>query len=385
MKGRAVAIGLALLLLLATLFLAAVDVADQHPRGSALSIGDRGRRASYLVLEELGFETEVWTRPPGLLPAGGHVLWMPLPPEALSDEHYGDPLFEAREAGAQGRGRYDDFMHAGGTIVLPASTDALHFIEEELGFEQGLFSAWELDAIPEVPGDELLASGDGEFYELAAGEEVYAQWMAVGDGYLAFVAEGRWLDNARLGEGDSALVLTRLVGYLAGPPGSGTRVLFDEHVFGGGGQGGPLGLAFAPDTRLLTLHLILLALLVVWVHAWGREFPRDPAPLEQLAPLARARSQAGLLVRSGHVGLLADFLRAGTLRRLGARLRGSEPPPSEELTAMVHRVALESGHADRADDWTAVLLERTVTDLTGLVLLDRELRRVEEQAGVHAD
>jgi len=111
----------------------------------------------------------------------------------------------------------------------------------------------------------------------------------------------------------------------------------------------------------------VLALLVVWGRAWVREFPRDPEPLGQLSPLARARAQAGLLVRAGRVALLADSLRAGTLRRIGARVHGSRPPEGEELSSVVRRVAAEHGHPERAENWTAVFADRTVLDLAGVL------------------
>jgi len=384
--GRVVAIGLALCLLMLILFLGALGGASVGERGSALSTEKAGRRAAYLVLEELGFATEVWRDPPGLLPAGRHVLWMPRAPEPRGDEHAGDPLSVAREDGALGRGRYLEFMEQGGTLVLPATEEALFFLEDELGLEQRGLGPFELEGAPAVAPGEFLAGLDGELFELQGESgELFAVWTGVGDGYVALLAGGRWLDNGRIGEGDAGLVLARTAEYLAGPPESGARILFDEQVFGGGAPPGPVELAFAPDARLFSLHLLLLALLVVWWHAWVREFPRDPEPLNQLSPLARARAQSSLLVRAGRVGLLADSLRAGTLRRIGARLRGSEPPPGEELASLVHRVAAERGHLERAEDWTAVLADRTVTDLAGLVQLDHRLRTIEREAGVHTE
>ncbi len=384
--GRVVAVGLALLLLAVILTLGAVGGGPAPVPGSALSVEDDGRRAAYLVLEELGFATEVWRAAPGRLPPGRSVLWMPRAPESLSEEHADDPLRAARERGLLGRGRYVEFLEQGGSLVLAASEEALDFLESELDLEPDVLPAWELDGAPSLAQGELLELEQGGLTRfLGDGDELLAVRMRVGEGAAVLVADGRWLDNARLGDGDAGLALARLTERLAGRAALGGRILFDEHVLGGGVSSGPVDLALAPDARLLSLHLILLALVAVWIGAWAREFPRDPPPLGQLSPLARARAQAGLLVRAGQAALLADFLRAGTLRRLGARVHGSRPPEGEELTAVVHRLAVERGCPERAGDWTAALADRTVTDLAGLVRLDRELRRVETEVGVHAE
>jgi hypothetical protein len=375
-------------MLVALLFLSALGGASVEEPGSARSSEKDGRRIAYLLLEELGFATELWSEPPGLLPFGRHVLWMPRAPEELDPDHSGDPLSQAREGGPFGRGRYREFIEQGGTLVLPSTDEAVYFLAEELGIESGALVTWELEGVPEIPGGELVASFDAGLYELGNDEQLFATWSGVGEGYVALVGDGPWLDNSRIEEGDASVALTRIVEYLAGsgePERTGARVLFDEHVFGGAPTAGPLSLAFETDSRLLSLHLLLLALLFVWFFAWVREFPRDPEPLDELAPLARARAQSGLLVRAGQAALLADFLRAGTLRRIGARLRGSEPPSGEALTAMVHAVAVERGHPERAADWTAVLADRTVTDLAGLTRLDRQLRNIETEVGVHLE
>jgi hypothetical protein len=170
-----------------------------------------------------------------------------------------------------------------------------------------------------------------------------ARVEVLGQGRLVLRAGGSWTDNAHLGRGDAALALVRVLERVRGG-----RVLFDEYALGAGEHRSPVDLAVSRAGWLFSAHLVLLALLAVAHHAWVREFPRDAPPLGELAPLARARAEAGFLLRAGHVDALAEMLREGAL--------GSLRDP-----------------ADR-ERWTSALGSRTVHDLDGLVQLDRDLR-----------
>jgi hypothetical protein len=328
-------------------------------RDSARSSTPRGRMAAFLILEELGFEPELWRKPPGELPGGEHVLWMPRPPAEFADyeesaDFAGDPLELAREGSDFSPRHYRSFMETGGVLVLPASDDALAFLQNGLGLETGPLERWRLDRLPVLEDGELeLREREGRREYHDSNDQLIALEVEVEDGAFALLADGPWPRNQRLEDGDRALALVRVLEDLVARRAPEGRFLLDEHVLGWTSHEGPLDLAFSAEARLLSLHVLLLALLATWARSWAREFPRDPRPHEQLSPLARARAQAGLLLRARRFEVLAGFLREGTLRGLG-----DATPPG----------------------WTDALAGRTVDDLDGLVRLDRDLRAFEHGA-----
>ena len=363
----AVGLLLAAITLLATLGQPPVAIG-----GSAHSAEDDGRLGLLLLFERLGFEPEVWERPPGELPAsdarGPGTLWLWTSPRGyVPDVDEDDPLERARAAGSGAFVHYRSFVERGGRLVLHAGESTESFLERVLG----------LPPSGPDPGDEGDAEARAEGQRDGTGEPNAGQglvWIAAEDGpWGELRSEGRLIARrARLGEGDvvltvdevhnrrlqsgegerRALEAVRLVAFE--PPAGPLR--FDEGALHDRlGSGSAAALAFGPG-RVLTWHLAALALLIVWAAAWPREFPRDPQEPAALAPLSRARATADGLVRVGRFGTLSRLLRAG----LPAEPAASGPP----------RLGRPPGSLEE-------LRGRRVMDLESLVELDRALRELE--------
>jgi len=320
-----------LVLALVLLVLVGLGGVSTDAEGSVGSSARGGRLAGFLVLEELGHAPEVWLQPPGELPAGPHQVWLAVAPpfpeerdEALAED---DPLEAARSAGPAGVGRYLEFMEQGGTLVLPATERTVLFLEQALDLESEPLLAWERERPGGLIGGGLeLTSFETpagtQVIEHHAGEELLATEVGVGAGSCVLIASGDYLDNDHLAEGDNGLLLVHLAERRA----DGARLLFDEHALGLVSGPSSTGLALSPRGLLLTLNLGLLLLILCWREAWAREFPRDPAPLGRVSPLARARGLADLLQRAGRIDVLAEMLRVGDGRRTTVPQKPSTAP-----------------------------------------------------------
>jgi len=277
---------------------------------------------------------------------------MPRPPREFaayeaSGDYGDDPLEQARRNSDFGAHHYRSFVEGGGVVLIEKREQALDFLVEGLGLEEEPLQDGRLEDAPVLADGQLdTRPGPDRTEHYDSNGALVAIEIELGKGAFVLLPGGSWARNRRFEEGDRALLVVRLVERFQ----QGGRVLFDESVLAGPAHEGPLDLAFSARARLLSFHVLLLALLLTWSRAWSREFPRDPRPHDQLSPLARARALAGLLVRARRLDLLADFLRAGTLRRLG-----DETPPG----------------------WTDALAGRPVVDMEGLVRLDRDLRAFE--------
>ena len=339
MSGRGMGIAAIVLVILVGVVLS-LGGGVSSTSGSVGSSDRDGRLAAFLLLDELGFEPEPWSAPPGELPSGPHQLWLADAPfsfeaadEASSEEPVAeDPLEIARARGASGLARYREFMEQGGTLVLPATESVLAFLVEGLGLAA--------DAIPELESDDAPARFGRDLTDARG----LAKTLPVGAGGCRLIPPGDYLDNDELDEEGHALFLVRTV-ELGDPDG---RLLFDEYALGLGAGESSASLAVSPRGLLLTLNLALVLLVVTWRSAWAREFPRDPEPLGRVSPLARARGLAAVMIRAERFDALADMLRAGDGRR------GAPEPPER--------------------------LRHTPTTLDELAELDRELREAEHVA-----
>ena len=402
--GRAASVALAVLILVAAVLAPLLSRKPSQEHGSVASTQPEGRRAALLLLRELGLAAEAWRLRPGLLPSGPHLVWLARAPgERAQDPTHSqgeaDPLEAAREAGPGALRHYREFVEQGGTLLLPSGEAELEFLVRGLGIEacadlERLTLAQANDEVRlagealELPWGEHAfadpASAGARFEPLLLGPEgeLLAFELPLGRGTLAVLAGDRFLDNARLGEGDCAVLLARLAERYAGE-GRARRVLFDEGALGRLASGSPIAMALAPRALPFTLHALALLALLVWRSAWVREFPRDPEPLEQLSPLVRAQSQAALLARGKKAAELASMLREGTLVRVSQRLEGGarEGAAGEERAARVSRLAAASGAPGAVERWREALLERRVASLAELAALDRDLRALEAEAG----
>jgi hypothetical protein len=360
--GRFAALASAVLVLAAAALLPMLAAPDTAPPASARGSDSAGRRALFLLLAELGFEPELWGRPPGALPGGSAaergLLWMPGAPAAFDPQAApDDPLERSRAAGGGAWAHYRGFVSGGGTLVLVADGASEVFLDRALGLSGAATEPFEASAAPAFEGS-FAAGAAGNAVELrGGGGELLARELPLGDGALVLVAGGDWLDNSGLGRA-GALFAVRLVeraAERAGTPASRFPVRFDEWALRSRPrEGSALALAFGPG-RFASLHLALVLALLAWRALGAREFPRDPGTDESFAPILRARARAAYLARLGRHDALADLLRAGRAER-----------------------AAGPGHRGGADaGWTEGPPSRKVTDLEGLVALDRELEGLE--------
>lgn len=404
MKARSLEQGLAVVLFGGIVLLAVFGMfasePGELPAKSASSKAADGRRAAFALLAELGYEVEEWRQPPGDLPRGGGLLFVPSIPITLGME----PDDEAQEAvGARpllGPSHdplgYVQFIEAGGTLVLPVSDLTQTFITEHLGFDglAGLCAPTEAEPerlriqLPDgstVRADWPLASAFPGF--LYGGpctpllqDELglpLALEVRLGAGHLVLLGSDDFLSNAALDTADHALLLVRIVEEFA----QGGPVLFDEYALGRWRPTGATEMALKPRFAAITWHLALLLLLFVWRHAWVREFPRDPESLAAVSPLARARSTASLLERAGRIDLAASRLIDGVLASLARSLR----VPLRTLTVSDDRarrlatIAARAGLDHRTGAWRAAILERDVRGAQDLEQLGVALADLERE------
>ena len=398
------------------------------PATSVFSVEDRGLRASYLLLEQLGFTPRSWTSSPGHLPRDESLLLMAAVPETPPNYEQTGEAGEPGEPGETGEAtpvrsrrlrdplHYLRFVEEGGRVLLPADEEELEFLTDTLSLAE--FEDLRVIESPDIEAEiELeplsLFLGNGErlelewapghyfaslpvttrFEVLAADEAGRARCVSlpVGRGAFALLAPGDPpFVNELLGEGDNALFLVRLVEALS----PGGVVLYDEYALGGWVPDSPLDLALSAQSFPFTLHLVLWALVGLWFVAWARAFARDPEPLGQVSAALRARGFAGMLGAAGRWDLLARMLRAGVARRLAARLglrrrasgeEGDRKLPGEldagRLDALIDRLAAGEKAAER-ERLAGLLASAPVRDADGLERLANELAKVEER--VHA-
>ena len=339
-------------LLLLGLLLRAIPSGSGDEPMSVRSTEPDGRRALYLLLEELGFQPSAWTRSPGLLPRGETLLVLRpcrRPPPgygAADEEELSAPIGSTSTRRQRDPLHYLRFAEEGGTLLCFAYEEEIEFLTEVLGIDdfydaeattedlgyeevptlvlpsgERLEEAWvwedEEDDVPFFNDERFAIPDVGSPFRVLIADEAgrpLALRYSAGRGEIVVLAPVDWfLDNAELGQGQNALLFVRLVEELA-PHG---RVLFDEYALGGWVPDSPIALAFAPRAFPFSVHLLLWASLAIWLVAWTRGFPREPEPWTRISALARAQGLAGLLSTAGRWDVLGRMLSDGVSRRLG--------------------------------------------------------------------
>jgi hypothetical protein len=365
--------------------------------------GPHGWHAAFVLLQELGLSPRAWEQPPGLLPSGRQLVWLPcVPIDPREDEEVVDASSEpraqpdaldlAREVSRRSPRHLRGFLEQGGLLAAALSPEMLEFLRADVGLHE--LEGAELEELDPAPGRVRLPSGEQLELELESASrltgldgsvernvlastlraETVAIELPVGRGALVLLASDAILDNSALRSVDQALFLVRLLEALA--PQS---VLFDEHALGLWSEAGTLDLALSPRLRLLTLHLVITALLAAWSLSFAREFPRDPEPLLATAPLERARGISSLALRAGRPGVLGRELVRGTLQGIGQRLR-TPLPESESARRWLERLCEAAGlprAGDPIETWDAKLLRAHVRTREDLARLDAGLRNLE--------
>ena len=394
-------------LLFALYLLPSAGSADER---SATSLELDGRRALFLFLgsELMGYTPEAWRGAPAELPSGPHLLVLPAaPPVHAYSIDGGDDGERVTPRRLRSPLHYRRFLEAGGTLLATAEEDVLRFLSEELG----LVEVEELDVerpdevavdtLPEVTfasGARVRPVGRGGSWFTGGEEGVELETLArdaegrdlvvrleVGRGACVLVASRDWFRNQVLRRPENAVRVVRLFEELE----PFQRVLFDEYALGSWKPPSATGLALGPRPRILTLHLLALAALLLWRAVGRRGFAREPDAARALSPLTRARGLAGLYLRRRRFSLLAHQLRSASLRRLGRGARGREAQSAlglaedtshahevEELIGRLGPAADRSGFAERA---RRAYLGTEVQAVDDLERLDREITAVEAQ------
>ncbi len=348
MKARKLEAWLGGLILGAIVLLALFTQLGPRPgaalRGSIGSVEPEGRRALALLFDRLGLGAEGWRQVPAALPPGAHVVWLARPPgrDVFRRDEPDEP--SENRVGIHALEHYAAFVRQGGTLVV-AGEDGLCFLRDDLGFAAA--EELEIESHGEELRDALLSTGEvvsvrashafarldpgGQAREIAtfvpegsAAQAPFAVELPEGAGRAIVLAEGEFLDNARIGLADHALFAARVCETAS----RGGRLLLDEYALGLWTSGTAFTVARSPQMLLVSLHALALVLLWAWMHGVPRAFPRDPEPLESFSPVLRARAQARLLERAGRVRLLAPPLRSAALERVARRLRLRLPAAS---------------------------------------------------------
>ncbi len=375
-----------------------LDHGEPSTSDSVASTRPAGRRALFLVLEELGFTPREWHQAPVALPEGGAVLWMSRAPtwaEGDGEPGAGESDTPAEPEDPRHPANYGRFVRAGGTLVLPGTPEVLTWLRSGASLEvpvwHGLSDGESTTELILDTGEQLAVEQSSDVRESGGAPEdwhdlvldssgrAFAASCSFGEGSVIVLASDEFLRNSRLNAPGHGLLAVRIAEAASG----GGALLFDEYALGDWRPPSSVGLLAAPGLRELSLNLALLLVLALAFTAWPREFPRDPAE-PAMDPRMRAKAGARLLERAGRQDLLARELRLGVLRRLARRLRvgrrasalDEAATPAEE-SALARDLALRAGLAPaRVERWTQEFSRPNVEDLEAL---DRALRDFEAE------
>lgn len=402
MKGRAqkwLNIGLAVTLLVFVLLVQSLEPAGtQEAEDPSLgNYADPGRRAAYLLLEQLGFGVEPWQLPPSALPRGGATIVMPDVPRSVFGRESSSDLPDSPLAETAGQQssldihlpvHYRRFLDAGGVLFASAEEGMLKFLATDLK----LSDVQDLTRSEVESAESVLTSGgrlvvdstwqfDGDL------PEAFSVWavadngapqivsLAAGRGELVLFADNSLLSNAALRDGDEGLLLVRAIEEFD----RSGRILFDEYSLGRWSPQSSTELAFSGRFVQLTVQLLVLLALFVWRLGWVGRFPRDPEPFELLSPLSRVRAQAHLIERAERYDLLGRWLVDGVIKRamkawrVDSR-RNKEPSSSrQDLEQLGKRMGLDS------NKWSATLCDAKIYNEATLARLEVSLSEFERE------
>ncbi len=380
----------------------------------ARSSSDEGRRGLQSLLSEFGFEAERWDQRPGALTAGRGLVWLAHLPHGVEpdsaeggaakeeDAQGAAPLREALRRGLSNPQHYRRFAAGGGSVLVEISepqeltrlaTDFGFFELEHVELAQRNEVSSQADAAPSctwISGEplEVLVHESHGFsgiesvalanvlLEDALGAALIVE-VPIGRGRLVLCGIGAGFHNASLSAHDHAVVCIRLAERLS----NGGAIRIDESKGLGGGSPALFDLATAPRALPFSVSLLSLALLFLWRSFFAREIPRDPPAVEFMSPRTRALARARLLERARRFDLLAEQLRVGTARRIGALTRVAPPlcaqaPRNVESAQQFARAIGAGGDEAR---WVQALAGKPVRSSHDLIELDSDLCELEDQ------
>jgi hypothetical protein len=295
---------------------------------TSFGVGVDGYKAAFDLLSELNLPASRSYARPARVPHD-RVLWFIVP----------DFLSSPEEAPVTKADTHDlmKWIRAGGTAVVMGDLDSK-------------WSRFDIEGSVSAGADETTIQGDftpaagriplpgmvhfdhvnaGARVRLTADGKPFAIDMKIGAGRLVAIADGRFVLNSNLDQGDSSVLLVDLVRALGAPD-------FDEHSHGLAAPESMLALLANP--RLLAVLGLSLITAILWIaeqHSWPRRMlddqPHGPAPsvdsfVESLGVLYSRANDPGAAFQAYR----ASFLRRAR-RQLSPRIDISEQVLIERL------------------------------------------------------
>jgi hypothetical protein len=406
MRAKWPAFALLALMLLFTLLQAfAPDAAEPRARAANSSLGN-GRMALLRLLEAADFPVERWTKRPGALPRKPGAVWLAqLPPslksgaerESASDE----PLQHALAGGLSNPQHFRRFAAQGGSVIIELREQA------QLARLVAEFGLFELEHLRLVSEDELRAplseaswlgaekihlataphlslSGieslpNGTVLLEDAQARVLVFELPLGRGSVVLACVDDQFDNANLAQLDHAVLAVRL----AERGRHGGAIYLDESSGLGGDAPSLLELALRPRALPFSAALIAVALMALWRSLFAREIELQAPALEPMSPRTRTLARARLFQRAQRFDLLAEQLRRGIVRRVGAR---SGMTVAQSLAALENSQAAgewvaRAAPGGDAKHWMEVLSAPSPQTAAALERFERKLGDLEAKAG----
>jgi hypothetical protein len=237
------------------------------------------------------------------------------------------------------------WVDSGGTAVVFGEPGS---VWEKLGIKRGTSEGGQTSFIAgdfaplacEVPVSGLLhfSTGGGQArVRLRSAQAPFALEMPVGAGRLIAVADGRFMRNVNLGQGDGSVLVFDLARALGAP-------VFDERCHGFAAPASLLGL-IVNSRPVVPLALSLLATLL-WIaeqRRWPRRTLADPPQGPQPSIGSFVESLGVLYSRVRDPQAVFRAYRSGFVRRLGKQISArAELPEDRVIDRLVRDQSLSS-------------------------------------------
>jgi hypothetical protein len=339
MPRRVVVSVIAALLLIFMLNLWLAPGASLKQSETSFGTGPGGYKAAYDLLTELGLNVSRSHLPPRDI-IRTRTMWYVLPSFLEPFKNRGSE--EAREV--------LEWIRAGGTAVIFGEVDSDW---TRLGIDSGTSVGAESSTIsgsiarePQLIGIAGLLSfksaPKGASAVLASGKNPFAFEMKLGAGRLVAVADGRFILNSNLGDGDASILLADLASAY-GPP------TFDEWSHGMGADVS-LVATLAASRAMLPIVIGVLAVLL-WMleqRTWPRRALDDAAEAPAPSVSSFIDSLGVIYARAGDAPAAFQAYRGGFLRSLRSKLF-----PRAEISeeTLMKRLSADRSMSDETRKW----------------------------------
>jgi hypothetical protein len=315
--------------------------ADLQLSTTSFGVGADGYKAAYDLLSELGLPVTRSYVAVNQMPEN-RPLWLVSPSllDAGQKDSEVDPDAQALMK----------WVASGGTAVVFGEPGS---VWKKLGIKRGTSEGGQTSLIAgdfapllrEVPVPGLLyfsAGGDLARVALRSAQAPFALEMRLGAGRLIAVADGRFLRNGNLAQGDASVLVFDLAHALGAP-------VFDERCHG---LAAPASLpALIVDSRaIVPLALGLLATLL-WIaeqRKWPRRTLADPLPGPQPSIGSFVESLGVLYSRVKDPQAVFRAYRSGFVRRLGKQISARAELPEEQV---IDRLARDQSLSAETRRW----------------------------------